>query len=466
MSNFDALHPPKPEQNQPYGHDVILHNSELELPAVELYGRDEAVEKWGINGNVMSVIKLPGDSDKGVKHFAVVDYGHTNFDDAPYMFANQDGPITFIGKSPDRYVLVGLTHSAKNQLFAFFPLKTGETAVGRNDQRQNCLLGLSPAESNVEKISRQHLTVNLDEHATITITDHSTNGTIVEIARTQEESGVTRQHRKVSRPIGSVAIGHPGVLSASDSAKALFKQARDEEWLLGGSPGLDSLIADMDPNERQAFENWQIEQAAIRPTSLWEVVDKSPKNEMGTRVVPEALIASFKQVLEGYGASQEAPTQEQIEAGIEQAKGLVGSGQVLAKLKSEPFIDDYADFRLLTRGTKGIGVDLKDTMYVDPKLICGATGFTSWAGRGQDGAAGKAYTKANGEHVTDSSLSAITDYATRPSQLPSMEYLALSLVITNKGPVFFSSLGGHRSAAAKLRNEQLKFSSLTIYDGR
>ncbi len=471
MQGPNSLQPFNPEVQVSASHEVFLHNEKIELTQTALYNRQESIRQFGINGDIRAIISMPGDKNKGVKQFAVVDFGSPDTEGDPYIFANQDGPITFTGSTPDRYALVGLKHAPRDQLFAFAPILPGETTIGRNSEHHNFKLGLFPNEDNVEQISRQHVSVRLSSEGRITITDHSTNGTKVEVADTERD--VSHQSDAIARPLGYVVLnesrahdlGPPKKLDVLESAKAVFLSAEGTDYLLGNVPGLDTLLDLMKPEERQAFQAWQMEQAAVRVPGLWEVLEKSTKDSAGTYVIQEQLAEDFKKVLEAYGAHKEPPSEAAIEAGVAQAKKIVESDQATSVLKNEEFLDHSAVKRFM-HDTKKVTVNFQEPMYIEPSLIRGAGGFDSWAGRGHNGWEDKSYTKANGQSVTGASINAITDYATRPTQLPKMEYLALSLILTKEGPIFYSSYGSHRTAAAKLRSEPLRFSSMQIFDAR
>ena len=163
------------------GSEVFLYHAELQLPGGVLYDKDETSQEWGINGDILAVINLPPSQGLHSKRLAIVDHGEFDKDNPPDAFVKKGVPLASLGTATARYALVGLNYLPKDLAVAYCPLQTGATRVGRNRERENYLLGLTPAEENVRAVSAEHLSVLLDRDNGITIADHSTNGTIVEL---------------------------------------------------------------------------------------------------------------------------------------------------------------------------------------------------------------------------------------------------------------------------------------------
>lgn len=249
-------------------------------------------------------------------------------------------------------------------------------------------------------------------------------------------------------------------------AQALFSETSGVSSLMGNDE-LDAAIDALSPADRQAFESWQIEGAATRAPKLWEMVAQTPEDNFGYRRVSEEATPAFESALSPYGISKEAPTPEAIEAGIAQAQQLVESGQAANVLANQPFMSEK-EYRQLVEGSQEERIVLKTAVYLDPALIRTTEGHSSWLGRGQNGSAGvnrRETDPATGKFYPDRpSVQQIFDYATRPSQLPEFE-MGITLVLTKDGPVF-ASHNAHRTSAAKLRGEPVKFKFLTIRDVR
>lgn len=178
------------------------------------------------------------------------------------------------------------------------------------------------------------------------------------------------------------------------------------------------------------------------------------------RHVPEDLQQDFVEMLEGFGFSAIAPATEEIREGIHRAKGIVDSGGVEEFLRTQPFVDGEAIKKQIS-GMSTEVIRFKGPMYVDPSMVVSAPGFDDWRGRSHTT---KAYMDRHGEPKNANSLEVIADYATRDTQLPSIDF-GLNLQITDEG-VQISAENAHRVAAAKLRGEPLAFKEISIYDHR
>lgn len=179
------------------GQDVRLHHQSLELTGVPLHTKAEASERWGINGDVLAVIKLPrGKSQEPHINLAVIDSGPIEPGEDARPFLSPSGePLGVEGQASERYGLYGLNHVPTGLGFAYIAVPEGKTTIGRNgEDRHNFLLGIHPKEKGVGRISRSQATITRETVGgagdRITIADHSSNGTVVEIPRADQSESL------------------------------------------------------------------------------------------------------------------------------------------------------------------------------------------------------------------------------------------------------------------------------------
>ncbi|RWZ79639.1 MAG: FHA domain-containing protein [Candidatus Chaera renei] len=163
--------------------EVGLLGKTLVLPVERyLYDRDLAVDRFGVNGDILAVLKLPTYRQD---HLTTLDIGVVDFGAkaSGCMFMRYDTPLPTLGQLPqgDRYALVGLNYTCGEHLSLWVPLTEAGVVLGRNDEYANYRLGIvnGRLESPHSMISRRHVTVRPSKDGFITVKDHSTNGTIV-----------------------------------------------------------------------------------------------------------------------------------------------------------------------------------------------------------------------------------------------------------------------------------------------
>jgi len=193
---------------------VELHHEELKIhlddTAQPLMSQVEAVNMFGLNGDVIAIIKLPTDEGMEPKNIAVVDYGpETSADNPKHVFVMEGEPKPALGVATERYGLTAFDYSA-GHLAAMYPLTENQPLVlGRSPSPANFKLGLkNPEIPDNELISRNHLTVTL-EAGVLAIADHSTNGTEVIYGATERDS----RSQAMYQAVANVAVTNSAVIS-------------------------------------------------------------------------------------------------------------------------------------------------------------------------------------------------------------------------------------------------------------
>ena len=234
----------------------------------------------------------------------------------------------------------------------------------------------------------------------------------------------------------------------------LFEDSSNDTW--------DSLTDD----ERRQVTNQLIEKAAVRNPKLFELIGTAPRDSTGNYIFDEQSSKELIQSLKEYGIETGSLSDETIAHGVQEARDIVERGDAIVFLQGDTkFIDNSQMRRLRGDNPKDYRLDLKAVGMIDPYLIKGVEGFDSWAGRGHNGGGEVAVRDGNTGLSTRSSIAQISDYATRDTQLPRMDFLALDLILTDDGPVYYAT-NAHRVAAARLRGEKLRFDSINITDAR
>lgn len=161
--------------------EADLHNKGLDisLASEPVVDRQQAIEKYGINGDVIAVIALPAGKNGEPKQVAFVDHGE-DFEGQPAILFGGKG----LGRSESRYALFGLNYSPQSHMFPYASLRRTETTVGRGgsigredgvNDHVSYLLGLN--EKGNDYISGSHFTIKIEDD--LQIFDHSTNHTKV-----------------------------------------------------------------------------------------------------------------------------------------------------------------------------------------------------------------------------------------------------------------------------------------------
>lgn len=190
-----------------------------------------------------------------------------------------------------------------------------------------------------------------------------------------------------------------------------------------------------------------------------DILMKCPRDSAGMYEVGQESLERLAVWLDTLAVLRPEPTPEDIQDGVERARQLEANSTLSDTLADMAFISENRA-KAIIGDTPATHIWLEKPLYADADHILGAESFTSWLGRGYQGQGEVAIRESRGKRA---SLAQITDYATRPTQLP---YLSadggLNLILANDGPFLFSS-NAHRAAAAKLRNEPLGFRRLSIY---
>ncbi|MCA9324843.1 FHA domain-containing protein [Candidatus Saccharibacteria bacterium] len=162
----------------------------LDLGGKPLIPKDTARESYWFNGDIIATFALPDDPKEPseyAKEIAVIDFGADVDETHPatvYLVDGKEAP--HIARAKTRYGLMPISYSATH-ILSYLPLPhDGKPLVigkGRIDPKSdiaNHRLGITDGSKGVDAISRQHLTLQLQDES-LTITDHSTNGTMLRL---------------------------------------------------------------------------------------------------------------------------------------------------------------------------------------------------------------------------------------------------------------------------------------------
>jgi hypothetical protein len=209
-----------------------------------------------------------------------------------------------------------------------------------------------------------------------------------------------------------------------------------------------------------------------RPRGLSTILDTMKSDEWGTKSFGKEdgeAFNEFVRTIESYGVTQTAPSEEELQAMRNVAKSRVDLGNAAGFLRQQEYLDkdklkQLTEGKIVKRHVLSWGNH--GPLYIDPSLIVSAgNSLTDWSGRAEDGT--KTYQLPGASDTKKGIMAeAISAYATFDSQLPALETNALQLILTDKGPVFYIKGSNTRTAAAKLRGEPMRFSSVTVHDVR
>lgn len=253
----------------------------------------------------------------------------------------------------------------------------------------------------------------------------------------------------------------PGPESPFDAAMRIYPTLTDEEKLVGTTEYNDVYFS-MNEDEISKFHEHLAREAAKRNPDIWQALPRAQIDGAGNYTFDKETSPLVRSALEKFGFNSKSPTEEEINEGIKKAREIVEAGAATEYLGQLPFFGE-SDFKKMTTGVRSKRLAFVGEMYVRPDQISGSAGHSSWAGRGDMGRG--EVTSYKPGISTGWSINNIEDFATRESQLPAMDFLALDLILTNEGPIVFTE-NAHRVSAAKLRDEPLRFSSINIYDAR
>ncbi len=294
------------------------------------------------------------------------------------------------------------------------------------------------------------------------------------------ETSSKKSNEEASKLAGELAIIGAATEGISLHLKSPLERAQDafvasrtsDDRVEGGYGNLfsekgreaDMLIEALNPAERRAFDQWQVDRAARRTPKFGELLAKINKDSGGTyrpdAVQSKAIVESLSQ----FGIRPES--QHDVDTGVETAKRLVAQGGDRRLLDALRFMPDRS-FGALITGSKLVQVVLEGAaIEVGARQLSGAEGFDSWMGRGESGTR-EVHARQilpNGKEKRQS-IEQIRDYATRETDIPLLDSFGLSIVLTDKGPVYYSH-NAHRAAAAQLRGGALRTKVINLYDVR
>lgn len=216
--------------NQPEWYDrdkspveVDLHDKgfDIGLHSEPVVNREDAINAYGINGDIMAIITLPDKTPDKMKQIGVVDHGES-FAKQPAFVLNGNK----LGVSETRYALVGLNYSPNSHIFPYASLRGSRTTVGRGaighheegvDEHASYLIGLR--EQGNDSISRSHFTIEIGDD--LRIFDHSTNHTRVFANDKQRAPGaefldVTDRQPRLAEAVGGIVVENSGAAIQSD----------------------------------------------------------------------------------------------------------------------------------------------------------------------------------------------------------------------------------------------------------
>lgn len=189
--------------------EVELHNGQIEIDTVSrpLMSQAEAVEVFGVNGDILATITLP--SEHEAREIAIVDYGEPDPTNPRPITVFEGQPLMLMGKARERYGLRALNYTPEGHLSSQVGFNDGATVqLGRenipNNHDANYKLGLSDGSPENELISRNHAGITIQE-GKLTIIDKSMNGSLVKFAD-QERSEALPSSEEIHAALGKNAL--------------------------------------------------------------------------------------------------------------------------------------------------------------------------------------------------------------------------------------------------------------------
>ncbi len=149
-----------------------------------LISKEAPEDNNGINGNTLALITLPSKSNSygGVdKQVALVDFGNEYETNPKIPTVTMDGHNVghILGYVKSRFGVKAFNYTPEGHLASYVPLVGKETVFGREAGHESYMLGIDWNHRDNESVSRSHFTIRVEDNGTISITDHSTNGTQV-----------------------------------------------------------------------------------------------------------------------------------------------------------------------------------------------------------------------------------------------------------------------------------------------
>lgn len=212
-----------------------LSHQSVQITELPILSKQEAVTKYGINGDILAMITLPAHleerEDDELKKIALIDFGPDVETNPTAIVADRvtSKEYKILGTAQSRYGLIGLNYRlADTPLLIYEPLKQGDNVYGRLDlppHGDNSRLALFNTPENAA-ISREHFTVSLTEDG-VFVRDHSLNGTVIEIAQENES--------------GYAASGDTEENTGYDSRQNAERPAEDNDGLIDHVPSTEEI---------------------------------------------------------------------------------------------------------------------------------------------------------------------------------------------------------------------------------
>ena len=182
--------PQTPEETTAPVTERMLHGESVEIPEGQVLHDLKATRSQCFNGAMVTELVLPAPVASGSdidKRVALIDFGEDaeTTGKAVLYYPDTQKELTALGITRTRYGLVTLNYHPEDRMAGIVPLRPGRSeTIGRDkDNRNNYLLGL--LEGYNQDLSKTQATVTVNETGTITIEDHSTNGTTVVLPAVQ-----------------------------------------------------------------------------------------------------------------------------------------------------------------------------------------------------------------------------------------------------------------------------------------
>lgn len=217
--------------------------------------------------------------------------------------------------------------------------------------------------------------------------------------------------------------------------------------------------------------NWpapEVDRTLVAGSALARLLNETEADDTNFKRFTGEAVSFIEASLRDMGVVVDAPSESDLQTMHERAEQCVESGQTEEFLNKLPFRSMRAVYASLDDPSviKSVVSWNGDTIYIDSdRITSGGSNFICWSGNPSDPR--KSRTTADRKWVDGTSLKAIEEYAARyDTQLPKLEATALNIILKKDGVMCAVDHSVHRTAAAKLRGEPLRFSSFVFYDAR
>jgi hypothetical protein len=172
--------------------EIELRHQSIQIPTDRPLMTLEESQKHHINAAVLAELTLPTPNSKGEpKKLHLLDFGEDIPEQGKAVYYLPDiGDTSHIAVSKTRFALKPVNYTPDTHLVGLCELPVGRTTIGRErTDHAGYWLGLSdcigPSAHNDANsaLSRQHFTIEVTEQGSLTLEDHSTNGTEVKLAQ-------------------------------------------------------------------------------------------------------------------------------------------------------------------------------------------------------------------------------------------------------------------------------------------